>query len=85
MVDYIFAAPCPDPTPANGTGTVLHKTREPPNDGTFYEGTLMIFECDTAYTLNGNVWSYCYGDGQWSPAPPICEGNNLIMCFQCYL
>ena len=73
---------CPDPTPANGTGRVLYKTQEPPNDGTFYENTLLFFQCDKGYTLKGNVLSYCFEDGQWSPTPPICEGNTPIMCFQ---
>ena len=72
---------CSDPTPANGTGTVVFQVQEPTSEGIFYEKTLFIFSCNSGFNLQGTIGSLCGVDGEWHPTPPICEGNNITMHF----
>ena len=62
-ITIFLVVTCPDPTPVNGTATVFSKIQDPPGDGTFYEYTLLFFECNSGYTLR-LPYSFCNGDGQ---------------------
>ena len=52
--------------PENGTVTVV---------GTAPSSTA-TYECDSGFQLEGSVVLTCGDDGEWSPAPPVCQRSE---------
>lgn len=41
-------------------------------------GDLVIYSCDTLYTLSGQQHRICLRNGSWSGVEPICIGESSI-------
>lgn len=68
---------CPyPPIPAHGT-FYFHTI---PNPAPFQYKHYLQYACYAGYTLaNGDVYSYCLQDGQWSGVTPMCIGKPLFL------
>lgn len=68
---------CPyPPIPAHGT-FYFHTI---PNPAPFQYKHYIQYACYAGYTLaNGDVYSYCLQDGQWSGVTPMCIGKPLLL------
>lgn len=68
---------CPyPPLPAHGT-FYFHTI---PNPAPFQYKHYIQYACYAGYTLaNGDVYSYCVQDGQWSGVTPMCIGKPLLL------
>ncbi len=59
------------------------KVEEFPNGRTFYNpdnyfGGYLIYECDPGYTLVGDNYRVCEGDGWWSGTSPVCTKDGKV-------
>ena len=69
---------CPEPEVNHGAVIVLENLN-PTNDAKrrFRFGTIIGFECQDGYVLNGNFDSVCMETATWSSEPPTCD---IVTC-----
>ena len=65
--DYISVVECPNPAdPSSGSVST---------PGGLSVGSIVYYDCDTCYSLNGTSKRVCLANGAWSGLEPTCEGK----------